>query len=666
MADKKILVIDGNSILNRQFYGIRPLTTKSGIFTNAVYGFLNVLLYQLERLKPDYAAVAFDVHAPTFRHRMFENYKAGRRPTPPELLMQFPYTKKIIEALGIKVIEKEGYEADDTLGTLSLMAERAKDTICYILTGDRDSLQLISNNSVVLLAGNAEVVEYNEDVFFEKYGVRPDQFVDVKALMGDSSDNIPGVRGVGEKTALKLIAEYGSLDGVYENIDSVKVSAKILESLRSEKDTAYLSRDLARINREAPIGVERLEDISIAPRDDIALLSLFTELEFSSFTERLSLGAPSDSKEKLEARTVTPGELGGIEFADRVALILNEGSLELYDGNNYIVCSFSALSEVAPFLSSRPFIVCDCKKIMHALDAAGAPGFSCAFDVMLAGYVISPTDGSSDLQKLTGAYLKDIGQDAPHLLALAGALHKRLKEDDLERLYYDVEQPLAGVLFRMEKVGFKVDKAGLSGFSEMLARRIESDLSSIYNIAGHTFNVNSTKQLATVLFEEQKLPFIKKTKSGYSTDAEVLEKLRPYAPIVELILDYRQLAKLKSTYADGLYAVADENSRIHSSFNQTVTATGRLSSTEPNLQNIPIRTELGREMRKCFVAPDGYLLIDADYSQIELRLLAHISGDPIMIEASGTVRIYTPRPRLRCSASTLQRSRPSFANARKP
>lgn len=628
-----MLVIDGNSILNRQYFGVRPLTTKSGIFTNAVYGFLNVLLTQLEKLKPDYAAVAFDVHAPTFRHKMFAGYKAGRKPTPPELLMQFPYTKDIIRALGIRVIEKEGYEADDTLGTLARLAEESGDTDCCILTGDRDSLQLISKSCKVLLAGNTEVTEYGEAAFFEKYGVRPDQFVDVKALMGDSSDNIPGVRGVGEKTALKLISTCGTLERVYEDIDGVKVGAKILESLKEDKEVAFLSRDLARINRNAPIGVSSLSDLAPGERDDNKLISLFAELEFSSFASRLGLTEKSESSSLPEPVRLSPGELESAGLAFPAALVCEENSVGLCDGKKYISCDFGDISEVLPFLSSHEFIVCDCKKLMHRLAERGAGGFACSFDVMLAAYVISPTDGSYDLPRLTQAYLKDMGKSAFHLYRLAGELHRRLKQDGLEKLYYDIEQPLAGVLFKMERVGFEVDKRKLAGFSDMLSERIDRDLESIYSIAGHTFNVNSTKQLAAVLFEEQKLPVIKKTKSGYSTDAEVLEKLRPYAPIVELILDYRQLAKLKSTYADGLYAVADENSRIHSSFNQTVTATGRLSSTEPNLQNIPIRTELGHEMRKCFVAPVGKVLVDADYSQIELRLLAHISADPIMIEA---------------------------------
>ena len=627
---KVALIIDGNSILNRQFFGIRPLTTKSGLFTNAVYGFLNVLFSQLERLKPDYAAVAFDVHAPTFRHEAYAEYKAGRRGTPPELLMQFPYAKKCIEALGIAVIEKEGYEADDALGTISALASRSG-AVSYMLTGDRDALQLIGGDSHVLLATNSEVIDYDPEKFFEKYGVTPAQFIDVKALMGDSSDNIPGVRGVGEKTALKLIAEYGSLDNVYAGIDRMK-ACKLTENLAADRESAFMSRELATIVRDAPIGITDLSQIEIKERDDKALSALFSELEFTSFAEKLALNKPAREK-SVQAEELSAADLLTLKLRDPAALILEENRLELYDGVRHIVCAFDGLSEVADFLASRPFVVCDCKRIMHMLADCGGAGFSCAFDVMLAGYVLDPSGGGYSLSRLTGVYLREPGEDAPALYALASLLADKIKEGGFGRLYYDIEQPLAGVLFNMERSGFEVDREGLSAFSAMLGGAIDKYLAEIYELAGHEFNVNSTKQLAAVLFEEQKLPVVKKTKSGYSTDAEVLEKLRPYSPIVDKILLYRQVAKLRSTYAEGLLAAADENGRVHSSFNQTVTATGRLSSTEPNLQNIPIRTPLGHELRKCFVAREGYTLVDADYSQIELRLLAHISGDPIMIKA---------------------------------
>jgi len=643
MAGKKLLIIDGNSILNRQFYGIRPLTTKSGIHTNAAYGFLKVLLGEVEKIEPEYCAVAFDVHEPTFRHKIYEEYKAGRRSTPPELLMQFPYAKRLIKALGIAVIEKGGYEADDALGTITAMAER-EGAFSYILTGDRDALQLIGDSTHVLLATNSEVIDYGKDEFRAKYGVSVEQFVDVKALMGDSSDNIPGVRGIGEKTAVKLIAEYGSLDGIYAAIDSVKAGAKVIESLKADKESAYMSQRLAKIDRDAPFGIDTLDEIKIGARDYEALEELLDELEFGSFKERLLSGREEQKSERRQSAEITTADLFEIKWREPVALVIGDRESENEDDeNNKIIeicdgvrfCSFDCrdISEISDFLAAHKFVVCDLKKMLHEVGEAGGASFSCAFDVMLAAYVLSPTDGSYELSKLSQIYLHDGSEDAVALYELAAVLADKLRETQSERLYYDIEQPLAGVLYKMEKIGFEVDKEGLKNFSKMLGDASDKYLFEIYELAGHPFNVNSTKQLASVLFDELGLPVIKKTKSGYSTDAEVLEKLRPYAPIVDHILSYRQVAKLKSTYADGLLAAADENSRVHSSFNQTVTATGRLSSTEPNLQNIPIRTPLGHEMRKCFVAPDGCVLVDADYSQIELRLLAHISADPVMIEA---------------------------------
>lgn len=629
---KTLLVIDGNSIMNRQFYGIRPLTTKSGIFTNALYGFVNVLLLTLERLKPDYAAVAFDLKAPTFRHKMYSEYKAGRHATPPELLMQFPYVKDIIRAMGITVIEKEGFEADDALGTLSAMASTESDTFAYILTGDRDSLQLISERATVLLATNSQTLDFTVDAFVEKYGVLPSQFVDVKALMGDSSDNIPGVRGIGEKTALKLISECSSLDNLYENIDGVKIGAKALEKLREDRESAFLSRELARIVTNAPLGIDSLEQIRIADQDRAALLSLFTELEFSSFIKRLSLDSVA-KKEDAPVQTVDLAFVNAIESEKNIAVMLGENEISLCSEGLSVRASFGELSELAPFFEKNRLIVHDSKGLFHRLCECGVEKVNIAFDVMLAAYVISPADASYELSRLVNAYAGTPAESASSLLALADALYEKLREDNLESLYFDIEQPLALLLFEMERTGFAVDKEGLAAFSEMLGSEIDKHLERIYALAGHPFNVNSTKQLATVLFEELKLPAFKKTKSGFSTDAEVLEKLRPYHEIIGLILAYRQFAKLKSTYADGLLAVADEGGRVHSCFNQTVTATGRLSSTEPNLQNIPIRTPLGHEMRKCFVAKEGYTLVDADYSQIELRLLAHISADPAMCEA---------------------------------
>ncbi len=630
---KNLLVIDGNSIMNRQFYGIRPLTTGSGIFTNAVYGFINVLLSTLDRLKPEYAAVAFDVHAPTFRHEMYKDYKAGRRSTPPELLMQFPYIKKCLAAMGITVIEKEGYEADDILGTLSHLAEISKDTSCYILTGDRDSLQLISDNCTVLLATNNKTIDYDKAAFFESYGITPDCFVDAKALMGDSSDNIPGVRGIGEKTALRLISKYGSIENIFAQIDRVELGSKALEKMKEDKDIAFLSKTLATIVCDAPLGVDNLEKISLREMNRQELLSLFSELEFSAFIKRLGLEEKGDDDSEQKPTKIEAGELCALKLEDAAALYICGNTVELCCNTKYFAAEFSDISTLAPLFEKNRFIVHDGKALRHLLYDNGIKNINIDFDVMLAAYVINSSDSSYELSRLAGAYLGSPTESALSLFELAKRLKNRLETDKLTYLYYEVEQPLSSLLFKMELYGFMVDKAGLAEFSEKLQEEIDSHLEKIYTIAGHTFNVNSTKQLATVLFEELKLPPFKKTKRGYSTDAEVLERLRPYHEIIDLVLNYRQFAKLKSTYADGLLNAADSESRVHSSFNQTVTATGRLSSAEPNLQNIPIRTPLGHEMRKCFVAPKGYTLVDADYSQIELRLLAHISSDPEMTRA---------------------------------
>lgn len=631
---KNLLVIDGNSILNRQFYGVHPLTTKSGLFTNAVYGFLNVLLTQLDALSPDYAAVAFDVHAPTFRHKEYADYKAGRRSTPPELLQQFPYAKRVVEALGIHILEKEGWEADDILGTLARYASEDGDTHAWVLTGDRDSLQLISDRCTVLLATNTETVPYNREKFKEKYGVSPEQFVDMKALMGDSSDNIPGVSGIGEKTASKLIAEWGDLDTLYANLDKIKKS-KMLDNLIADKDSAYLSRYLAKIVTDVPL------EGGLAPlcREEIhrdELLALLTELEFAGFIKKLNLNAVKPVEIKKESLTLH--ELSEKDFGDHPAIDLTDGSIEICDGETVYTASFGDLAELRSFFmaESRAFRVYDSKNLFHMLAKAGIAPVECASDVLLAAYVLSPTDNSYEISRLSTAYLGTSSEGAQAIYALSDVLEKELADKEMLPLYRDLEIPLAKVLFLMEERGMLIDRQGLLDFSAMLEQSMEEDTQKIYALAGHEFNIGSPKQLGVVLFEELDLPVYKKTKSGYSTSAEILEKLRPYHPIIDLILDYRQVTKLKSTYADGLPAAADPDGRVRTSFNQTVTATGRLSSTEPNLQNIPIRTELGRELRKFFPAPDGYSLIDADYSQIELRLLAHISGDPIMIDAFNT------------------------------
>ncbi|MBQ7364898.1 MAG: DNA polymerase I [Clostridia bacterium] len=634
---KHLLVIDGNSILNRQYYGIRPLTTKEGIFTNAVFGFTKVLLHELDTLSPDYAAVAFDLKDKTFRHKTYDAYKAGRHKMPEELAMQFPYAKEMIAALGCHVLSLSGYEADDILGTLSRMAE--EDTHTYLLTGDRDALQLVSPTTTVLLCGNKETTAFTPEVFFEKYGVSPTQFIDVKALMGDSSDNIPGVSGVGEKTALKMIAEAGSLDGVYENLPAYAKTPALFRKMSEGKDSAYLSKFLATIVCDVPLGIT-LEDLVRKPNDTAALSALFTKLEFTAFHKLLTptedTPAPKETA-LLAAESITLPELFGRTFQAPTALWIKEGAIYLADSAEAasgvrIDAEAGDLPTVLAMVAC-PLIVHDSKALYHLLSKETLP--EVAFDTLLAAYTLDAT-GSQDIEKLSLAYLKTpFSQDNPavSLYRLYQALEDRLTKEDTLPLYRDVEAPLAAVLYRMEKRGFLVDLQMLEDFSRVLDRAAEGYMEEIFRLCDKRFNINSPKQLGEVLFEDLKLPVFKKTKSGYSTDAEVLDKLRPYHPVIDLITEYRQAVKFKSTYADALPKLADAGGRVHTSFHQTVTATGRLSSSDPNLQNIPVRTELGREFRRAFSAKEGHLLVDADYSQIELRLLAALSGDEKMIAA---------------------------------
>lgn len=646
---KTLLLIDGNSILNRAFYGIRPLTNSKGLYTHAVYGMLNIVLKHIGERKPDYAAVAFDLKAPTFRHKMYDGYKATRKGMPEELAVQLPYAKKCMTALGLREIELAGYEADDILGTCAAMGEADPDTETYILTGDRDSFQLIRDSVTVLLASTGDTAEFHRAQFRLKYEVEPEQFVDVKALMGDSSDNIPGVPGIGEKTAVKLISQFGSLDGVYENTGTGAIAGAADRKLTAGRDSAYLSRALARIKCDVPLGLT-LDGLKYNGYDRPELKNLLTELELYSLIKRLGLDSdePEQSvasipaekeKNECESLTVTADELAGLGLTHcAVAFCEDEGGKYalFYNGNAEYRVNYTDPEAFARFFAGneRTVIVSDSKKLCLEL---GRPGCG-IFDVTLAAYVDNPSESGYDLPRLSVKYLGNTlssGYDpAQVLFALEPILSARLKESGQDRLYRDIEEPLAYVLADMESVGFKIDRAGLSEYSEELERMCSEYTESIYFEAGHEFNINSTKQLAEVLFDELKLPVVRKTKTGYSTDAETLEKLRPYHTIIDRILEYRKVAKLRSTYCDGLLKVADAEGRIHSSFNQTVTATGRLSSSEPNLQNIPIRSELGRKMRKYFVPEnDDYVLVDADYSQIELRVLAAVSGDGNMIRA---------------------------------
>ena len=645
---KKLLVIDGNSILNRAFYGIRLLTNKNGLYTNAVYGMANIIERQLESLKPDYCVVAFDLKAPTFRHKAYDGYKANRKGMPEELAVQLPYAKKCMENMGCKVLSVEGYEADDILGTLAKMSAN-EGVEGYILTGDRDSLQLIGDLTKVLLVKTKETLCFDRALFNETYGVEPEQFVDVKALMGDTSDNIPGVAGIGEKTALKLISEFGSIDSIYEKLDGAKISASVKEKLLANKDNAYLSQMLARIDTDAPVGVT-LEDCAYSGFLKEELYALFVELEFLALIKKFGLEGVTLT-EKNDGETSAKGvDFSNAEIIESSALdiaatlenknasmaFIEENKLAFFDGKARYSCE---ISEDALKIFDTAKISCyDAKSIYKSFILGGFSAPKIYMDVMLAAYVLDSTEGSFLLERLAfsqlGASLNENTAIDAIIFALAEIYEKRIDESDNNYLLYEIEIPLALVLAEMELCGICVDVEGIKNYGLELSARADELKERIYSFAGEEFNISSPKQLGEVLFEKMMLPVIKKNKTGYSTDADVLKKLIPYHPIIEDILDYRQMTKLKSTYADGLPKSADSNGRIHSVFNQTGTATGRLSSAEPNLQNIPVRTAEGREFRKYFVPQDeDHVIIDADYSQIELRILAHIANDEAMINA---------------------------------
>ncbi len=639
---KKLLVVDGNSILNRAYYGIRPLTTKTGLHTNAVYGMTTMLTKQLSALSPDYAVIAFDRKEPTFRHEMYAEYKANRTGMPEELAEQLPYAKRCVELLGFHVIELPGYEADDVLGTVAAMCADEKDTLCHVFTGDRDSLQLIGPSTVVLLATNTETVRYDGARFTEEYGVSPEEFVDVKALMGDSSDNIPGVAGIGKVSALKLIASFSSLEGVYEHLDDPSIKPGARAKLESGREMAFLSRDLARICKAAPIE-KTLDDMHYEGIEKDGLAALFTELEFSALIEKMGLhpvSAPSVEGTE-EAVATAPAEVRDAAIADvptdRTLAVLCDGETVLFS-DGAVTYRVLNTEELFPALRKMKLVTHDAKGFLHAIRYAGAtPAF--VFDTMLAAYLLSAGENHYELERVALKYLaSEAGEVAEQRLATVLRLYPILRREILEkeqgRVYYDIELPLATVLYEMECAGFAVNRDGIVSYGVQLAEAEAALCTAIYEEAGESFNLNSPKQLGEILFGKLGIPGGKKTKSGYSTAAEVLEKLRPMHPIVDNILSYRQISKLRSTYADGLLKVIAEDGKIHTSFNQCVTATGRLSSTEPNLQNIPVRTHLGRELRKYFIASsDEYVLIDADYSQIELRLLAHVSKDEAMTES---------------------------------
>ena len=636
----KLLVLDGNSIVNRAFYGIKLLTTKDGRYTNAIYGFMNILLNLLKEVQPDEVAIAFDLKAPTFRHKMYDGYKATRKGMPEELAQQMPVLKELLADLGFVMVSKEGYEADDILGTLSAAAAARGDE-CYLATGDRDSLQLVNDHVTVLLAatrmGRSETVVMDKAAVEEKYGVSPKQLIEVKSLMGDTSDNIPGVAGVGEKTALALIQKFGSLAGVYENIDDSAIKPGVRTKLTTHKEDAELSRKLAEIDCAIPVDTAP-GTYKRGEGDAAAAAGLLAELEIHSLAPRLGLDGVTP-----KAAAPAP-ELAAVE--PDVLPMIPEGRYDLaQEGEGWYAVQENAvypLDEAALVRlldSGATLRVFDAKPLYHLALAGGGEGKSIVFDAKLAAYLLNPAASSYTVENLTAEYGIQPAfrcEAAPLAGVLAGlydALDAKVTEEGMDRLLAEVELPLALVLADMERTGMLVDKEGLAAFGEKMKQELEGCLARIYEQVGYEFNVNSPKQLGEALFVKLGLPPGKKTKSGYSTNAETLENLRREHPVIDDILQYRTYQKLNSTYVEGLLKVIGPDGRMHSTFNQTEARTGRLSSSEPNMQNIPIRTPLGSQLRQFFVAKPGCTLVDADYSQIELRLLAHISGDESMRQA---------------------------------
>lgn len=664
-----LLVLDGNSIVNRAFYGIKLLTTKSGYYTNAIYGFLNILLKLQDTCHPDGVAVAFDVHEPTFRHKQYADYKAGRKPMPQELRAQMPVLKELLTALGYTTVECPGWEADDVLGTLAAACRDSGDT-CFIATGDRDALQLAHGGVKVLLArtkmGQAVTDVYDEAAIADEYGITPQALIQVKALQGDSSDNIPGVAGVGAKTALDLVQRFGTLDAIYKDLDTLDIKPGVREKLRRDKDKAYLSLDLGTIRTNAPIDTTPAH-YAVTGGDPAAAVALFRKLELFSLIDKFHLDrdlVPGGETE-VSAPAHQPERLTCVDADDLLSRLRKAGDAyvvpQLAEGT--VTDLFFPLGDTVFVMPAdtpefgyfvRTLLADDTVRIfgyntkeLHRL--AQKQGVRCGNicgDLQLSAYLLRPSDAKYDLAQLAleynvpvPAYRNSLDQEEP-AVALAVILPELFAKTDAliddagqRKLLTEIELPLAGVLARMECAGFDVDKAGIEAFSKKLSTRISTLTDEIFEAVGHEFNINSPKQLGVALFEDLGLPCKKKTKSGYSTNAEVLEGLRSAHPVVEKIMEYRTLTKLKSTYCDGLLKVIDTDGRIHTRFNQVETRTGRISSLEPNLQNIPIRTDLGREMRKFFIAAPGCRLVDADYSQIELRVLASMAEDQTMIDA---------------------------------
>ena len=663
---KKLLILDSNSILNRAFYGVRYLSAKDGTPTNAIYGFLNILLKLIKEQEPDYICAAFDVKAPTFRHKQYEGYKAQRKPMPEGLAAQMPLAKDVLRAMGVTILEKEGYEADDIIGTVARLCEESEIS-CFIATGDKDDLQLASDKTKVILtvtkSGYNETIIYDDKAVKEKYHVTPTEFIDVKALMGDPSDNIPGVKGVGEKTAMSLIEKHHSIEYIYENIDGIGLKGAMLQKMKDGREMAFMSKELATINRNTPIEFNAEECVFDGFENNGELYEILKRLELNSIIKKLDLSGGDNVKENEDIFKDFSYQVGDKNMinGDKVTVVLdfdgdNISSAAVGVGNNAVV--LNEQDDIKELLEDDSIakVMFDVKEAIVKLNGR-IDIKNISDDTAIAAYLVDPAKNEYTIEKLTSEYfgtviekpevkqlslLDDVETDRSEYLAKCavalGVLNDRIgdkiKENGQEKLYQEVELPLVTVLAHLEINGFLVDDNQLKEFADKLGEKIDALTNEIYMLAGEEFNINSPKQLGVILFEKLELKPVKKTKTGYATNADVLEKLRDKHPIVNFIMEYRQLAKLKSTYCDGLTAVVNPNThRIHSVFTQTVTVTGRLSSTEPNLQNIPTRTELGREIRKMFVAKDGYVLVDADYSQIELRVLAHIANDETMINA---------------------------------
>ena len=663
---KKLLILDSNSILNRAFYGVRYLSAKDGTPTNAIYGFLNILLKLIKEQEPDYICAAFDVKAPTFRHKQYEGYKAQRKPMPEGLAAQMPLAKDVLRAMGVTILEKEGYEADDIIGTVARLCEESEIS-CFIATGDKDDLQLASDKTKVILtvtkSGYNETIIYDDKAVKEKYRVTPTEFIDVKALMGDPSDNIPGVKGVGEKTAMSLIEKHHSIEYIYENIDGIGLKGAMLQKMKDGRKMAFMSKELATINRNTPIEFNAEECVFDGFENNGELYEILKRLELNSIIKKLDLSGGDNVKENEDIFKDFSYQVGDKNMisGDKVTVVLdfdgdNISSAAVGAGNNAVV--LNEQDDIKELLEDDSIakVMFDVKEAIVKLNGR-IDIKNISDDTAIAAYLVDPAKNEYTIEKLASEYfgtviekpevkqlslLDDVETDRSEYLAKCavalGVLNEcigdKIKENGQEKLYQEVELPLVTVLAHLEINGFLVDDNQLKEFADKLGEKIDALTNEIYMLAGEEFNINSPKQLGVILFEKLELKPVKKTKTGYATNADVLEKLRDKHPIVNFIMEYRQLAKLKSTYCDGLRAVVNPNThRIHSVFTQTVTVTGRLSSTEPNLQNIPTRTELGREIRKMFVAKEGYVLVDADYSQIELRVLAHIANDETMINA---------------------------------